>query len=265
MVLDLFKVGCPMLKEQRFEAICDELKKNGIISIDDLAKRLNISRSTIRRDIFELESNAALKRIRGGAVAVHSSTSYEPTFYERADVSRDEKRRIAAAAASLIKPNETLLLAGGTTIHEFAKQLRNISPLYVATVDLMSAVELAKYPNVELTILGGTVRRSHYSVIGYFAESMIRQIHADRAFLNADAVDFNIGTMNFSAEEIAVNKLIIEASNQVIVLCDHTKFDAIAFANTCSFDKIDLLITGREIREDYLDRLHEIGVEVMVV
>lgn len=254
-----------MLKEKRFEAICNELNKNGIVSIDDLTKRLNTSRSTIRRDIFELESNNSLRRIRGGAVSLNPNTSHELPFTERADIARDEKSRIANAAKSLVQPNETLILAGGTTVHAFSKTLSDVAPLYIATSDLMSAVELAAFPNVELTVLGGTVRRNHYSLTGYFTESIISQIHADKAFLGVDAVDFNIGYMNFSAEDIAINKLIIKAANQTIVLCDHTKFDKIAFANICTFAEADLLITGREINPEYLKRLEEFEVNVMVV
>lgn len=254
-----------MIKEKRFEVICNELKRTGVVSIDDLAKQLHSSRSTIRRDFEELEAINSLKRIRGGAVSVKQNTSYEPSFSERSDLYRDEKARIAEAARKLVNPNETLVLAGGTTVNEFAKTLSDVNPLYVATSDLMSAVELASFPNVNLTVLGGSVRRNHYTLIGYFAESTVKQIHADKAFLGVDAVDFNIGFMNFSPEDIAVNKLIISAAAQTIVLCDHTKFNMIAFANICSFEDVDILITGREADPEYIRRLEEMEMQVIVV
>ena len=180
-----------MLKQQRIGILLEELSHKGIISIENLAKKMNVSHSTIRRDIEELEEQNKLKRVRGGAVACKSSTSFEPPFKARQDMYYDEKRRIAAAARSLIKPNETLLLGGGTTIHEFSKTLHDISPLYIATNDLMSAVELSRFDNIDLMVLGGSLRKSHFSLNGYFTENMVSQIHADKAFIGVDAVDLN--------------------------------------------------------------------------
>ncbi len=254
-----------MLKEQRYSAILDELKKSGYVSIPALSMKLNISKSTIRRDILDLEEAGKLRRTRGGAVSFDEHTAEEPSFDARQITEHDEKQRIANAALSLVKPNETLILSGGTTVHEFAKTLHSVSPLYVAVADLMSAVDLSKFTNIELTIIGGTVRHRHYNVVGYFTESMIRQIHADKAFIGVDAIDFDIGLMNFSSEDITVNRMIMDASKQVIVLCDHTKFSAIAFANICTFNEIDVLITGKETAPENVKRLEDMGITVILV
>jgi DeoR/GlpR family transcriptional regulator of sugar metabolism len=254
-----------MIKEQRRAFICEELKKSGFVSLDSLSAKMNTSYSTIRRDIEELEQMNMLTRVHGGAMATKPNTSYEPPFDVRQDLFFDEKKRIAQAAHDLISPNETLLLGGGTTIHAFAKTLQDTSPLYIATNDLMSAMELAKFDNVDLMVLGGSLRRHHFSLNGYFTENMIGQIHADKAFIGVDAVDFNIGMMNFSTEEIKTNKLMIKASHEVIALCDHSKFEKIAFVNICQFSDIDLLITGNETDPKTIDKLKEIGVNVLVV
>lgn len=254
-----------MLKEQRIGIVLDELSRNGIISIENLAKKMDVSHSTIRRDIEELESKNTLKRIRGGAVACKTSTSYEPPFSARQDMFGDEKQRIAQAAHSLINANETLLLSGGTTINEFSKTLHDISPLYIATNDLMSAVELSHFNNVDLMVLGGSLRKNHFSLNGYFTENMVSQIHADKAFIGVDAVDLEAGFMNFSMEEITTNKLMIKASREVIVLCDHSKFNKVAFVNICHFEDVDLVITDNKADKESLDRVKEHGIEVMTV
>jgi DeoR/GlpR family transcriptional regulator of sugar metabolism len=254
-----------MLKEQRVEIILDELSRNGIISIDNLAKRIDVSHSTIRRDIEDLEAQSTLRRIRGGAVACKPTTSFEPPFSARKDMFYEEKRRIAKAAHSLIGANETLLLSGGTTVHEFSITLHDSSQLYIATNDLMSAVELSHFNNVDLMVLGGSLRKQHFSLNGYFTESMISQIHADKAFIGIDAVDFETGFMNFSIDEISSSKLMIKASREVIVLCDHSKFNKVAFVNICKFEDVDLLITDDGIDERSLKRLRELDVNVMTV
>ena len=256
-----------MIKERRMEIILSELKQHGIVTVDELAEKINTSRSTIRRDIDELEDMNSLKRIRGGAVSLSTgTTAHEPPFTVRQDMFLEEKARIAKAACELVRSNETLLLSCGTTIHEFAKALTAINPpLYVATNDLMIAMELAYHPNIELIVLGGSLRHNHFSLNGFFAENAITQIHADKAFLGVDAIDFNIGFMNFSVEEIQAKKIMIQAAKEIIVLCDHSKFEKVAFVNMCAFRDVDLLITGKETPQHIVEKLEEEGVRVMVV
>lgn len=257
-----------LIKERRVEIILGELKKHGIVTVDELAEIIKTSRSTIRRDIDELEEMNALKRIRGGAVAVQNNgtTSHEPPYTIRQDMFLDEKARIGQVACNLVKPNETLFISAGTTLHEFAKTLKKApSPLYVATNDLMIAMEISRYPQFELMVIGGSLRHNHFSLNGFFAENAITQIHADKAFIGADAIDPNIGFMNFSVEEIQAKKLMIQASKEIIVLCDHSKFEKIAFVNICGLEDVDVLITGKEAPASAIAKLEEVGVRVITV
>lgn len=254
-----------MLKVQRMELIQNELRAHGVVSIEDLAESLGISRSTIRRDLYELELQNSLKRVRGGAMFTNANTSHEPPFDVRQDMFLEEKGRIAAAARSLVNENETLFLDSGTTVYEFAKTLNDFNQLYIATNDLMSAMVLSRFPNVDLMVLGGTLRWNHFSLNGYFTETMIEQIHADKAFIGVDAVDLNIGFMNFSTEEVKSKKMMIEAAYERIVLCDHSKFERIAFVNICHFKDINMIITGNEANPEIIERLNNIGISVMTV
>ena len=129
---------------------------------------------------------------------------------------------------------------------------------------MMSAMELARKSNVDLMVLGGNLRKHHYSLNGYFTESMIRQIHADKVFIGVDAIDFEIGMMNFSAEEIQTKKYMINAAHQVIVLCDHSKFERIAFVNICQLSDVNIIMTGKELAPEYVDRINELGVRLIL-
>lgn len=254
-----------MLKGQRQAFIREELRKTGFVTLENLAAQMGSSYSTVRRDIDELAEAGALTRVHGGAVATSApNTSYEPPFDVRRDLYDDEKSRIARVAHDLIRPNETILLSGGTTVLALAKTLKDISPLYIGTNDLISAMELSAAEGVDLMVFGGNLRKHHYSLNGYFTESMIRQIHADKVFIGVDAVDFNIGVMNFSAEEIQTKKDMIKASHQTIILCDHSKFERVAFINICQFSDVDTIITGKELCQDYAEKINELGVKLIL-
>jgi len=251
-----------MLKEQRCDLILSELRKKSIVAIEEITALTKSSRSTICRDIDELEAKQLLRRIRGGIACYETETS----FKIRQDLQLDEKMRIAAAARKMVSSNDTLFLNCGTTVYELAKTLGDVpATLYVATNDLKSATVLAEYGNVSLTVLGGTLRQAHYSLNGYFTDYMISQMHADIVFLGVDAVDFNLGYMNFCTEELNTSKLMLQSAQKSVVLCDHTKFDRIAFVSICKMQEIDLLITGKEISREHLDRLRQMGIQVMTV
>jgi len=253
-----------MLKEQRYMAICDELRRNHFVTSQELSERLGISKSTIRRDLLDLEADGKLTRARGGAI-LKSPFSTEDPLAVLPETELSEKKRIALAALSYIGVNETILLSSGNTCMELAKVLHQKAPLYVATIDIFCAAELAKDNNIELTIVGGSIRHNHYDVVGYFAESMLRQIHADKVFMGIDAIDMNLGFMNYSSEDVTVNLMMMDASKQTFILCDHTKFHAIAFANLCPFGRADVLITGKEAAEEDIALIRDKGVEVVLV
>jgi len=262
-----------MLKQQRQDMISRELKTRNFISMEEAMELTDSSRSTIRRDMSEMESDGRIVRIRGGASCAGipavspaaSPSEQEPSFVVRQDLYLDEKQRIARAAHGLVRENETLLLGSGTTVCELSKLLNDINPLYVSTNDLKSAMVLAEFPNVNLNVLGGSLRANHFSLNGYFTEQVITQMHADKCFLGIDAVDQNIGYMNFAVEELQTNKAMLRNSRQSIILCDHSKFDKVAFVSICRITDIDLVITGRELDEKYRRMLEEAGVQYMAV
>lgn len=254
-----------MIREQRLEHIQQGVKEKGIVSVAELTKTLESSRSTIRRDLSDLEEQGVLRCIRGGAVGADRQSAYEPTFEMRQDLFVEEKQRIARRAMEFVCENATIFLDSGTTTYELAKLMTGRKHLYVATNDLQSATVLSKTPEISVIVLGGSLRANHYSMNGIFTEEMIRQIHADTAFLSIDAVDADIGLMGFSMEEIPSKRLMVQSAQRTVVLCDHSKFDSVAFINICPLNQVDVIITGKEANPEILSRLEEGGIVVLTV
>ena len=258
-----------MLKQRRQDLISKELRNRNFISIEEAMELTGSSRSTIRRDMDEMESDGRIVRIRGGASSTDRLSTVnggpEPGFVIRQDLYLDEKQRIARAARDMIHENETLMLGSGTTVFELSKLLYDIDPLYVSTNDLKSAMVLSEFPNVNLTVLGGSLRENHFSLNGYFTEQIISQMHADKCFLGIDAVDPSIGYMNFAVDELQTNKAMLRNSRQAIILCDHSKFDKVAFVAICRIPEIDLVITGKELTDEHRRMLEEAGVHYVTV
>ena len=135
----------------------------------------------------------------------------------------------------------------------------------VATSDLSSAMALSNNENLEIIVIGGKLRKRHYSMIGYFSDNIISQMHADTAFISTDAVDSEKGLMAFSLDEVTGKKAMIRGSREVTLLCDHTKFSRIAFVTISRLEEIDHIITGKELDEHTYSYFTEMGIDVILV
>ena len=111
-------------------------------------------------------------------------------------------------------------------------------------------------------MLGGALRTANFSMNGPFTENVIRQLHADTAFLSADAVGFSRGLMGFSVDELPTKRLMIRSVRQTVLLCCHTKLESSAFVSICPLRDIDVIITEAETDPGILVKLEEQGIKV---
>lgn len=253
-----------MLQEERYQAIVNAVNERGFVSADELIDLIGVSRSTMRRDLEELNDMRLLLRTRGGAISLKNGTSHEPPLEQRKDRQFEEKKKIAEVALSLIHERDTILIDSGTTSIELARLLGKFKQLMVATYDLNIANVLSDMQSISLVVAGGNQRKHFNTLVGYFSEMIFSQIHADMLFLTVDAVDLDHGCMNYNIEEISVKKAMIKAAKKVVVLCDHTKFDTIAFINTCPLSDVDIIVTDSVTSCDVIDKLKEKGIEVLL-
>ncbi|MPN41381.1 Glucitol operon repressor [bioreactor metagenome] len=167
-----------------------------------------------------------------------------------------------------IKSGDTIILDCGTTIFELSKKIAQqstIEDLMIATNDLRAAIELADQPNVSLIVIGGSVRKKNYSLVGFFGENVLKQIHADVSFLSVDAIDLEHGFASFCTEEMGIKRTMLHAAREVVVLADHTKFDTIAFVKISNLTDVDCIITGSELEDHIVKKIRAMGIKLILV
>ncbi|MFL6112043.1 MAG: DeoR/GlpR family DNA-binding transcription regulator, partial [Catenulispora sp.] len=138
-----------VLPEERRLRIAAQLRRDTRVRVEDLAVRYSVSGETIRRDLQVLEERGILRRVYGGAVA-QEARGWEPGADDRAIARLDPKRAIAAAAAALVEPGETLVFDVGTTVAETARALPATFGGRALCVTLPTAAELAGREGVEV-------------------------------------------------------------------------------------------------------------------
>lgn len=248
---------------ERHTRILEILAEDGKLSVNDLASSLGVSVATVRRDLDQLEKQGLLIRMHGGAVA-HRITYELPLRFKRVKY-REEKRRIAQAAASLLSGGEAIGLTGGTTTAEVARALVEKADLTIVTTAVNIAAELAVRPNLRVLIPGGIVRSRSYEIAGPLAEATLRTLNLDIAFIGVDGISPEAGLTTYDVVEASTNRVMIQQARRVVVVADHSKIGRVTFAQICGLDCVDTFITDTGADPAIVDQLREAGLKVWLV
>jgi DeoR family transcriptional regulator, aga operon transcriptional repressor len=253
-----------MTLTERHQFILDKLKKEGNVNVVELCNELNVSSVTIRKDLKLLEDKTLVYRTHGGGTLVNPYT-VDKHVNEKAKINSAEKQEIGNVAAKLIDPNDSIIIASGTTVLSLAKSIQPQESLTVITAALNVATELSQQANIEIILLGGILRKSSTSVTGYYAEKILEDFSCSKLFLGVDGIDIEFGLTTTNAMEAQLNRKMIQAAQKTIVLADSTKFGKRGFGKICGLEDIQQIITDGGIPERTANTLKSMGIEVTIV
>jgi DeoR family transcriptional regulator of aga operon len=250
----------------RADRILQELRRKGSVSINGLCSILDVSIATARRDLRDLEQQGFLRRTYGGAISIdplfYEAFRHDSSFQEQTGRHADEKRRIALAAAELVKDGETIALTAGSTTTEVVRHIRNRQGVTVVTSTVNVAMELSKRKDLEVFVTGGFLRGDWFSLVGPAAEHAMSQVFVDKAFLGVNGIDAERGLTSDNPGEAAINRVIVNQARERIVVADYGKLGAVATYRWCGVEQVNLLITDAGASDAAIAPFLERGIEV---
>ncbi|MFE0877905.1 DeoR/GlpR family DNA-binding transcription regulator [Streptomyces smyrnaeus] len=243
------------------------LLREGTTHVDELATALEVSASTVRRDLRRLTVDQQVARTYGGAVVPEAF--HERPVAESARLRLRAKAAIAQAARPLVPATGAVFVDAGTTCAALARHLAEEwaaagdHQALVVTRGLETAQVLADAPGVEVVMLGGSVRPLSHGLVGPLADLALERLSFEVAFLGADAVDPHRGVGEPTLAETAVKERVAARAHRVVVLADATKLrvrDAPAWAR---LPDGWTLVTDAEAPEELAGRCAESGVTLV--
>jgi len=254
-----------MLIPERQSRLQELLSRRGMANLELLAGELNVSQSTIRRDIDAMVQRGLVTRTHGGVIWVGdriSSGTRPYAFDQRMGYQLDAKRQIARLAAQLIQPGETVLIDGGTTTFYLAQELLG-TPLQIVTNSLPIANLFLNDENVELVLTGGIAYPRYGVLLGPILENVLATIHVKRMFLSVagihDGALYNQNMLLVQAE-----KYMMQQAQQVILLADSSKFGQQALARLCDLSDIHTLVSDAALDSAYQAQVRSTGCELLL-
>lgn len=169
----------------------------------------NTSESTVRRDITALDKMGKLTKVFGGAVSLENVvTAYEPTMAQKSDLNKEEKKRIAGYAVSLIEPSDFVFLDAGTTTGYMLDYLENTKASFVTNA--VSHARLLAQKGIRVSLLGGELKGSTEAVAGSQAMQLLKMYHFTRGFFGTNGITLREGFTTPDINEALVKKTAME-------------------------------------------------------
>jgi DeoR/GlpR family transcriptional regulator of sugar metabolism len=249
-----------MRSKERHARLVEALNA-GEIDVDDLARRFDVSASTVRRDLQHLSRTNVVRRTYGGAIL--SGHVAETTLDQRLAAQGKQKQAIAHAALELIEDGDTLILDAGSTVAAFGRLLQQ-RRLRIITNNLALLPFLAKSPTIDLVVLGGALRATSMSTIGPLANEALRRMTADRAVMSADGVVGGRGLCEADLDQVALKSLMMQQAREVIVLADAGKLGRAEQSAWAPLPPRWTLVTDAEASEQQRDALAVSGARMIV-
>jgi DeoR/GlpR family transcriptional regulator of sugar metabolism len=255
------------MKNQRHDRILGILQSHGRVEVADLSRQLDVSEMTTRRDLLELESLGALRRVHGGAVPA-LGRAFEPAYRSRAQQGVAHKKDIAAAAVRYVEDGDAIALDVGSTVLQMVDELVGRTNLTIVTSNLRVAWAVANNHalerSVRLIVSGGVVRADELNMTGPAAHANYRSMRVDAAFIGVGGVNLAAGATDYNLEDAELKRVLIESARRVIALADSSKLGHETFVQVAELEKIDLLITDEDADPAVVAGFRSAGLQVIV-
>lgn len=250
---------------ERQKIILSAVQEKPVATVAELVALTNSSEATIRRDISALHLSKQLRRVRGGAEALHppthSSLAGRP-FSVNQSMHIIEKRAIAREAVALCNDGDDVIINGGTSTYQMVHLLTN-KRMQIFTNSFPIAEHLLQHSKNQLTLPGGTIYREQNIILSPFENDVTNSFCAKRMFMGAHSVG-RLGLMESDPLVIQSEQKLLGQADELVVLADASKFERRSSLLICSLERIDVLISDERIDDASVNMLEAAGVKVII-
>ena len=250
---------------ERQRLILGEVADRPVVTVAQLVELTGASEATIRRDINALHVDGKLKKVRGGAEALHPPQLVGiggRHFSASEEMNAAEKRAIAQAAVDLCEDGDSIIINGGTTTFQMVAGLSS-RRMQILTNSFAIAEELVGRSRNTIVLPGGAVYREQSLILSPFDNDVTRNFYARRMFLGAQGIGRH-GVMEGDPLLIQAEQKLINQADELVLLVDSSKFARRSALILCPLDRLDVIVTDSGISARDAKMVTEAGVRLIV-
>lgn len=235
---------------QRQAMLLEYINRHSSASVRQLAQEFYLHEATVRRDLNSLAKAGQITRVHGGAASMDTFLAEIP-LYVRETTFKDIKRELARKAASMVRDGNTIFIDSSSTATLMIPHLENRRNLRIVTDGVQTCMHLSKLTDAQVFSVGGCLRENSLSLIGTMAMNNLSLFHFDYAFFSCRGVTLENGLTDTSEEEAFFRNLLIERSDQPVLLVDHSKIGVRSFCTIGPLKSLHTLITDAKLDENW--------------
>ena len=231
------------------------------VSVTTLAKKLNVSEVTIRKDLTLLSNYGIIIREHGFAIKKNSVD-----IRNRLSLNYDLKQKIAKKAAQLINFNETIIIGSGSTCALLAEEIARTKPnVTILTHSIYIVEHASKLGNNKIILFGGEYQNDSQVMVGPLVRLNAKQYFVDKIFLGTDGFVKEIGFMGSDSLRTEAIQNMAESARHIVMLTDSSKFNKMGILVQFSPSSVSRIITDNNISSDYLSYFKGKNIKVDIV
>lgn len=239
-----------MLAEDRQNKIVAMVHEAGSATVPELAEVLDVTTSTIRRDLATLDRAHKIVKVHGGATSLERAhVTRDLTLSERSDLHNDEKERICAAAASCVEPDSFVYIDSGSTTLRLIDHLPPHETVTYVTDSIAHAQRLMMR-GLRTVVLGGELKPETAALVGPDALATLGRYNFSMGFWGANGISHERGLTTPDIEEAQVKRESMQHTTTRYVVSDASKFDMVAPVKFAEFGDATIITSGA-VPEEY--------------
>lgn len=250
-----------MINNVRKKEILEYLSDVEYRTLNDLAKKCNVSMNTIRRDINELAEENYVQKFYGGVSLVRKKDS---TYENRITSNLKEKQRIAAYAASLVQDNDIIFIDSGSTTSLLVDYMDPNYKLTIVTNNLHIVSKIIQIEQWDLIMVGSNLRHSSQSLINVHNWDYLDSLNLNKAFIAATGLTIKSGATNTDNGETIIKTQLMKRSNESYLMLDSSKFDQTSLITFAKIEDFCKIITSGSIPEHYTQYFKDNNIQIKI-
>lgn len=254
--------GSAMKAVERRQYILKSLQENGSVTIGELARVMDVSTMTVRRDLARMQDEGLLS-VEGGGAILNGGSLFEFNMSEKAGKRQLEKEAIARACLELVGDGDSVMLDGGTTTLAIAPLISANHSLAIITNSLLIANEMAKTENPNVVLCPGRLRQVSMAFIGPLTDAFIQDFNVDVLFLGVEGLSIGQGVSVPDIVDGTTKRALVNHAAHVYVVADHTKFEKSYLYRIAPLRDIDAIVTDDGLDLEVKRRYEDAGVPVI--
>ena len=248
---------------QRQQILWQKLLANQTVTIGEMAKELEVSHLTLRRDLEYFEKKGLIERFHGGARILPHALARDVSLGSGIDIQQN-KRIIASRAAQMVEDGDTIFINSSTTAFFLFETL--VHKKITIITNNANAIRCADSGKAEIVFTVGIISSIKHSMVGDIAVQMLKNIRANKCFLGVSGISTKGDICTAIFQETMINSMMIQQTHQQrIILADHTKIGLQHNFTIGSINQITHIITDNNISEDQRKIFSGQNIELITV